>query len=117
MISSLFFYKELTPAEVGATQTNETYIRLNNSFDHESFFQGQAVEKNTVIECTINATNITNNEQNGNVVTLRFVYYVNNKNKEKRIPGLTSLFSSNNVSKGDVVCLERRKKIMKLTIL
>lgn len=110
MIRSLFFYKELTPAEVGATQANETYIRLNNSFDHVSFFQGKAVEKNTVVECTINATNITNNEQNGNVVTLRFVYYVNNKNKEKRIPSLTSLFSSNNVSEGDVVCLECRKK-------
>ena len=37
MKSSFFFYKELTPAEVGKTGTHEIYIRLPNNLDYESF--------------------------------------------------------------------------------
>lgn len=110
MKTSLFFYKELTAAEVGATKTHETYIRLNNSFDYELFFHGQAAEKGSVVECTIEATNQTPGEQFGVVNTLRFVYYVNNSNKEKRIPGLAPLFAANGVKEGDVICIECREE-------
>ena len=39
---------------------------------------------------------------------MRFAYYVSNKNKEKRIPSLGTLFSSHDVKEGDIVCLESR---------
>lgn len=109
MKSSLFFYKELTAAEVGATKTHETYIRLNNSFDYNMFFHGKAVEKGTVVECSVEATNLTPGDFFETIRNLRFVYYVNNTNKEKRIPGLAPLFSENSVKEGDIICLESRQ--------
>ena len=38
MIHSMFFYKQLTKAEVGQAGTHEIYIRLSNGFDYETFF-------------------------------------------------------------------------------
>ena len=34
----MFFYRELTKAEVGQAGTNEVYIRLPNNFDYQTFF-------------------------------------------------------------------------------
>lgn len=106
MKNSIFFYKELTTAEVGNAKTHETYVRLPNDFDYASFFYNRAVQKGTVIEYEFMATNLTNghNEQ----VPLKFVYY-NNSNREKRIPSLSPLFAANDVQEGDIVCLESRK--------
>ena len=100
------FYKELTAAEVGDTGTHEIYVRFPNNFDYETFFHGSAAENGTVIEVSFEAKDLTNNENN--MVNLRFVYYVNNANKEKRLPGLSNLFRSHQIQQGDIVCLESK---------
>lgn len=105
MRKSIFFYKELTPAEVGKTGTHEIYIRLPNNFDYETFFCHSAVENGPVIEVTFTAEDITNGGDE--LTTLRFVYF-KNSNKEKRIPSLGPIFKKHNVQEGDVVCLESR---------
>lgn len=106
MKKSFFFYKMLTPAEVGNTKTNELYVRLPNDFDYETFFGSSAIMNGTVMEVNFSAHDVTHGGDE--FVSLRFVYYINNKNKEKRIPGLTQLFKKHNVQAEDIVCLESR---------
>lgn len=105
MRKSIFFYKELTPAEVGKTGTHEVYVRLPNNFDYESFFGDSAVLNGSVMEVNFTAQDITNGGEKS--TPLRFVYF-KNSNQEKRIPSLGPLFKSHNVQEGDIVCLESR---------
>lgn len=98
----IYFYKELTSAEVGNTKTHEIYIRMPNNFDHEAFFGNMAVMNDQVLEVTFTAQDLTNG---GNEpISLRYVYY-QSSNQEKRIPSLGSLFKSHDVQEGDIVCL------------
>lgn len=110
MIKSNYLYKELTAAEVGNTKTHEIYIRLPNSFDYQEFFNGAAYEKGSVVETLFTATNLSKNGNTGEIVSMRFVHFINNANQEKRIPSLRELFSSNNVEEGDIVCLKSCSK-------
>lgn len=105
MRKSIFFYKELTPAEVGKTGTHEVYVRLPNNFDYETFFGSSAVMNGSVMEVNFIAQDITNGGDEP--ITLRFVYF-KNSNQEKRIPSLGPLFKSHNIQEGDIVCLESR---------
>ena len=105
MRKSIFFYKELTPAEVGKTGTHEVYVRLPNNFDYESFFGDSAVQNGSVMEVNFTAQDITIGGEKS--TPLRFVYF-KNSNQEKRIPSLSPLFKSHNVQEGDIVCLESR---------
>lgn len=105
MRKSIFFYKELTPAEVGKTGTHEVYVRLPNNFDYETFFGDTAVMNGSVMEVNFTAQDITNGGEEP--TPLRFVYF-KNSNQEKRIPSLGPLFKSHNVQEGDIVCLESR---------
>lgn len=98
-----FFYKELTPAEVGNTGTHEVYVRLPNNFDHESFFGHSAIMNGSVMEVNFKALDITNGGKE--TVSLRFAYFINS-NQEKRIPSLGPLFRSHNVKEGDIAYLE-----------
>ena len=59
MRQSIFFYKELTPAEVGKTGTHEVYVRLPNNFDYESFFGNSATMNGSVLEVNFVAQDIT----------------------------------------------------------
>ncbi len=105
MRKSIFFYKELTPAEVGKTGTHEVYIRMPNNFDYETFFGNTSAMNGSVLEVNFTAHDITNG---GDVLTpLRFAYFINS-NQEKRIPSLGVLFKNHNIQEGDVVCLESR---------
>ena len=104
MKQSIFYYKELTLAEVGKTGTHEIYIRLPNNFDYESFFSSSGKMNGSVLEINFIATDTT--DEDSKTVPLRFVYFVNS-NKEKRIPSLQNLFSSDKVREGDIVCLKR----------
>lgn len=106
MKTSHFFYKELTPAEVGRTGTHEVYVRLPNNFNFEAFFNHSAVQNDTVIEVNFNAYDNTDGETE-ELLPLRFVYFINS-NREKRIPSLGPLFRNHNVQEGDIVCLESR---------
>lgn len=106
MKTSIFFYKELTKAEVGKTGTHEVYIRFPNDFDYKSFFHNSEVEKGSVIEVVFNAEDVSKNEIEAEL-KLRFVYFANS-NKEKRVPSLRTLFEAHNVEEGDIVCLESR---------
>lgn len=104
MRQSMFFYKQLTSAEVGQSSTHEIYIRLSNNFDYETFFGNEKQQnENGTISINFNALNTLNGEN----VSLRFVFY-SNSNKEKRIPSLSNLFKDNNVDVDDVVQLESR---------
>lgn len=107
MKKSIFFYKELTLAEVGKTGTHEIYVRLPNNFDFKTFFGNTAVENGSVLE--VNFTAIDTTDDGNDFVKLRFVYF-KNSNQEKRIPSLGELFKSHNVKEGDIVCLERREE-------
>lgn len=108
MIQSIYFYKELTAAEVGNTKTHEVYIRLPNSFEYQEFFGSAVHEKDSVIEAYFTAINLSKNGKAGEEVSMRFVHYINNANQEKRIPGLSDLFRSNDVREGDIVRIESR---------
>ncbi len=110
MIKSVFFYKELTPAEVGKTGTHEIYIRLPNNFDYEAFFGNIATENGPVLEVNFTAIDTTNS--NNDSVNLRFVYFINS-NREKRIPSLGELFKLHNVQEEDIVCIESRENSSK----
>lgn len=105
MKKSLFFYEELTPAEVGNTGTHEIYVRLPNNFDYESFFNDTATENGSVLEVNFTAQDITDGANT--IVPLRFVYF-HNSNGEKRIPSLGSLFQQHNIQAGDIVCIESK---------
>ena len=107
MKKSIFFYKELTLAEVGKTGTHEIYVRLPNNFDFKTFFGNTAVENGSVLE--VNFTAIDTTDDGNDFVKLRFVYF-KNSNQEKRIPSLGDLFKSHNVKEGNIVCLERREE-------
>jgi hypothetical protein len=110
MSKSIFFYKQLTQAEVGQTGTHEIYIRLSNKFDYESFFgNAQLVNDNGTVTINFEAINITNGYENAPKIPLRFVYY-SNSNLEKRIPSLGELFAQNNVQFGDIVSIESRQE-------
>lgn len=105
---SMFFYKQLTKAEVGQAGTHEVYIRLSNGFDYQTFFGNTPqLDENGTITITFDALNTSRGPNSIEKVTLRFVYY-SNSNKEKRIPSLGELFRDNNVDIDDIVCLESR---------
>lgn len=109
MIHSMFFYKQLTKAEVGQTGTHEIYIRLSNGFDYETFFgDTPQVNENGTITIYFEAINTSKGLNETINVPIRFVYY-SNSNKEKRIPSLGELFKENNVEVDDIVCLESRR--------
>lgn len=110
MRKSVFFYKELTPAEVGKTGTHEIYIRLPNNFDYKAFFGNIATENGYVLEVNFTAIDTTNS--NNDSVNLRFVYFINS-NREKRIPSLGELFKLHNVQEEDIVCIESRENSSK----
>lgn len=95
--------KQLTAAEAGTTNTNETYIRCPNNLDHVSFFQQNGTVEGTVKVIMFQAKDLTNGPSYGSLLNLRFAFYINNINQEKRIPGLTSVFRSRNVVEGDFV--------------
>ncbi len=95
--------KQLTAAEVGTTNTNETYIRCPNNLDYVSFFQQNGTVEGTVKVIKFQAKDLTNGPYFGALVDMRFAFYINNTNQEKRIPGLTPLFRSRNVVEGDFV--------------
>lgn len=105
MRKSIFFYKELTPAEVGKTGTHEVYVRLPNNFDYESFFGNSASINGSVLEVNFTAQDITDGGEEA--IPLRFVYF-KNSNQEKRIPSLGPLFKTHDVQEGDIVCIESR---------
>lgn len=101
-------YKRLTPAEVGETKTHEVYVRLPNDFDQESFFNGIIAENGSVLEAVFKVQ--VRSPKNGiapSEYEMRFVYYVNNANKEKRIPSLSPLFKAYDVKADDILCLEK----------
>lgn len=102
------FYKKLTQAEVGQTKTRETYIRMPNEFDYESFFNNTHIDNGSVIEVNFSAP--TTSYKAEKVTTepydYRFVFF-SKSNKEKRIPGLGPLFHALNIEEGDVVCIEK----------
>ena len=104
MITKRYLIRELTGAEVGVTKTNEKYIRCQNDFDYEAFFQQKGSMNGSVIDIDFKATDHTNDSEYGHIWDLRFVYFVSS-NKEKRIPSLTPLFSSHNTQVGDIVKL------------
>ena len=105
---SMFFYKQLTKAEVGQAGTHEVYIRLSNGFNYQTFFGNTPqLDENGTITITFDAFNTSKGANSIEKVTLRFVYY-SNSNKEKRIPSLGELFRDNNVDMDDIVCLESR---------
>lgn len=105
---SMFFYKQLTKAEVGQAGTHEVYIRLSNGFDYQTFFGNTPqLDENGTITITFDVFNTSKGANSIEKVTLRFVYY-SNSNKEKRIPSLGELFRDNNVDMDDIVCLESR---------
>lgn len=106
MKRTIYFYKELTPAEVGNTGTHEVYVRFPNNFDYDEFFCNSAIQNGTVKEVNFMATDLTEG-MNQEVVPLRFVYF-ESSNQEKRVPSLSTLFHSRNVQEGDVVCFESR---------
>ena len=106
MNKSIFFYKELTLAEVGKTGTHEIYVRFPNNFDYDAFFCHSAVQNGTVKEVNFKATDLTEG-MSFEIVPLRFVFF-EQSNQEKRVPSLGPLFSSRNVKEGDIVCFESR---------
>lgn len=103
MIQRRTYIKRLTEAEVGVKETNEIYIRLPNDFDYEEFFQNKGYLNGTVTQIDFQAIDVQNENA---VVSLRFSYYANSANKEKRIPSLRQLFESHQVSAGDYAELE-----------
>lgn len=111
-MSTSKFLKKLTAAEVGKTNTHEVYIRIPNDFDYESFFNNTHQENGSVIEVNfaVNAKSDIYPEIQPKVYNLRLVHYINNANKEKRIPGISQLLRDFKVDEGDVVCLERIEK-------
>ena len=104
MITKRYLIRKLTGAEVGVTKTNEKYIRCQNDFDYEAFFQQKGSMNGSEIDIDFKATDHTNDSEYGHIWDLRFVYFVSS-NKEKRIPSLTPLFSSHNTQDGDIVKL------------
>ena len=76
-------------------------IRSRNRVYHSEKQNG------SVIEVIFNAHDITIPSKE-DILSLRFVHYINNANKEKRIPSLASLFKEHNVEIGDIICLESR---------
>lgn len=107
MNKSIFYYKQLTAAEVGTKGTHEIYVRLSNNFDTDDFFQCELSDNGEVLEYTFQAKNLTEGHEDDDLVTLRFVYFVKS-NHEKRIPSLGDLFKKNDVTEADVVRLENR---------
>lgn len=97
------FYRRLTPAELGEKKTNESYVRFPNDFDYSSFFGKEAFTNGTVLQLNIDA--FYNGDEN-QIVPLKFVYYINNRNKEKRMPSLSDIFKRYDVHPGDSFCLE-----------
>ena len=116
MRNSIFYYKELTPAEVGNTGTHEIYVRMPNNFEYEDFFKQVGVENGSVTEVNFSALDITNGAANAELEELRFVYF-SNSNKEKRLPGLRSLFEKHNVKEGDIFFIESRTENGKTTFI
>lgn len=114
MRKSIFYYKELTLAEVGKTGTHEIYVRLPNNFDYKAFFHQDAVENGSVLEINFSALDITNGRLDASIEQFRFVYFANS-NKEKRLPGLGPLFKKYDIQSGDVFFLESREENGKLS--
>lgn len=114
MRKSIFYYKELTLAEVGKTGTHEIYVRLPNNFDYKAFFHQDAVENGSVLEINFSALDITNGRLDASIEQFRFVYFANS-NKEKRLPGLGPLFKKYDIQSGDIFFLESREENGKLS--
>ena len=107
MRNSIFYYKELTPAEVGNTGTHEIYVRMPNNFDYESFFKQAGTQNGSVLEVNVSALDITNGVVSAELEPIRFVYFANS-NQEKRLPGLRNLFEKHQIKEGDIFCIESR---------
>ena len=107
MRKSIFFYKELSPAEAGNTGTHEKYIRLTNDFDYRTFFQEDGEVNGSVRQIVFQAKDKSEGHEGDDPITFKFVYY-ENSNGEKRIPSLGPLYSSHNIQENDVVVLESR---------
>lgn len=114
MRKSIFYYKELTPAEVGKTGTHEVYVRLPNNFDYKAFFHQDAVENGSVLEIKFSALDITNGRLDASIEQFRFVYFANSNN-EKRLPGLGPLFKEYDIQSGDIFFMESREENGKLS--
>lgn len=112
------FLKELTPAEAGETKTHESYIRLPNNFDYEDFFQQKGEEVGSVIQVNFVAFM---QENENDLCPIKFVYYFNNTNQEKRIPSLRQIYERYGVTSGYIVRLcsetENGKTQIKLSFL
>jgi len=106
MRKSIYYFKQLTAAEVGVKGTHEIYVRLPNDFNHEEFFQSPLEVNDRVLEKIFVAKNLTIGHE-GEEVQLRYVYF-HNSNKEKRIPSMGDVFQINNVQENDVVKFESR---------
>lgn len=105
MNKKIVYFKQLSAAEVGDTNTHEKYIRFPNNFDTDDFFGVALSDNDSVKEHFFTATNLSS--ANGNEkVQLRFVYYHQSASHEKRIPSLGDFFDSNDVVASDVVRLE-----------
>ena len=107
MKKSIYYYKKLTGAEVGNKGTHEHYIRLPNNFDYKTFFHNSEFRDGTTEKVAFNAFNLTRGHESPDPIPLTFVYYVD-KNGEKRIPSLKTIYNENNVEENDVVRLESR---------
>lgn len=94
------FLKELTPAEAGETRTHESYIRMPNNFDYEEFFQDRGSMTGSVLQINFM---VALQGDPGRMKPLKFVYYINNTNQEKRIPSLKGLFGDFSITSGYTV--------------
>ena len=106
MKTTRYLIRQLSPAELGQTGTNETYVRCPNDFDYQDFFQQEGGMADTVLAINFTATDLTEGDTYNSEISFRFVYYLNSKGKEKRIPGLTELFRSWGAKVNDYIKLE-----------
>lgn len=107
MKQSVYYFKKLTPAEIGNTGAHLIYIRLANDFDYRSFWGEKLIDRGNLLDANFVAKNLTEGHENDPLVDLRFVHY-NSGARENRIPNLGTLFENNKVKEGDIVCLEKR---------
>lgn len=106
MKTTRYLIRQLSPAEVGQTSTNETYVRCPSDFDYQDFFQQEGEMADTVLVINFIAIDLTEGPTYNSEIKFRFAYYKNSKGKEKRIPGLTELFRSWGVTANDYIKLE-----------
>lgn len=107
MINKRFYKKILTPAEAGKKGTHETYIRLSNDFDYESFFQQTGYMNGSVLQIDFEAKDLCEGHEGDKPIKFKFIYY-KNSNHEKRIPSLGDFFKDHGIHEGDIIVLESR---------